>query len=95
MFFKTMIGAALSLAASGALAQANDTHPMGQAGNPSGATASGPMSNDAMGDKSMDHRMAADDGMTMKHGKWSKGGKPATKAEIAAHKRMMKSSQPM
>jgi len=95
MIIKAVFAAAILATASGVLAQANDTHPMGQGGNPSGATTPGSMSNDAMGDKNMDHRMAMDDGITMKHGKWLKDGKPATKAEIAAHKQMMKSHKPM
>ncbi len=95
MIIKSVFAAAMLVATGGALAQATDTHPMGQGGNPSGATTPGPMSNDAMGDKNMDHRMAMDDGITMKHGKWLKDGKPATKAEIAAHKQMMKSHKPM
>ena len=34
--------------------------------------------------------MASADGMTMKEGKWMMGDRPASKAEIAKHKRMMK-----
>ena len=95
MIMKAVFAAVVLAATGGALAQTGDTHPMGKAGNPSGAVTPGTMSNDAMGDKNMDHRMAMDDGVTMKHGKWLKDGKPATKAEIAAHKKMMKSHKPM
>jgi|GEM_PF-3290147 len=89
MFGRLIIGAATLLAAGSAAAQAGDTHPMGQSGNPSGATAPGLMGNDAMGDKTMDHQMMMDDGVTMMHGKWIKNSMPATKTEIAEHKKMM------
>lgn len=65
MIIKAILAAALLATASGAFAQSNDTHLMGQGVDSSGTTTPGRMSNYAMGDKNMDHRMAMDDGITM------------------------------
>ena len=87
MMIKLMTTAAAAMLATAAFAQSTSGSGMSPA---SDSMASGSMSKDAMAKGGM-----MDDGMSMKNGKMMMGDRRATRAEIAAHKKMMKSHDAM
>ena len=81
---------AAGLLSGAAFAQSHDSSMTGSTPMKPGSMGASTMPGDAMAKNG--HAM---DGMTMKNNRWMMGERRATKAEIAAHKRMMKAHKSM
>lgn len=80
---------AAALASTAAIAQ-TPTDPAAQSMQPGMSAPTAPMPADTSSASTGSTTTAAADMMTERDGKWYVGDRPATKAEIKAHKKMMK-----